>query len=57
LPQLEWLALRKLSLTDEALPKLAACVALKRLSLQESKYSADSLEELLQESPQLSVDH
>jgi hypothetical protein len=56
LPQLEWLVLRKLSLEDEALPKLAGCEALKRLSLEESKYAVDSLATLQRDIPGLTVD-
>lgn len=56
LPQLEWLVLRKLSLEDGALPNLSGCQTLKRLSLDESKYSADSLTKLQRARPELSVD-
>jgi hypothetical protein len=56
LPRLEWLVLRNLSLSTSALGKLADNVNLKRLTLTESRYDADSLNKLRQERPELSID-
>jgi hypothetical protein len=56
LPQLEWLLLRGAKLNDDALPKLAACPRLKRLSLEDAKYSPESIAELRKALPGLSVD-
>ncbi|RIK85064.1 MAG: hypothetical protein DCC67_04525 [Planctomycetota bacterium] len=56
LPRLEWLVLRGLTLADDALSQLAACDSLQRLSLEESKYSPESLTALEQKMPSLKVD-
>jgi hypothetical protein len=56
LTQLDWLVLRNLQLSDEALPQLAACRQLKRLSLQQTAYAAASLQALRSAAGQLSVD-
>jgi Leucine-rich repeat (LRR) protein len=56
LPQLEWLVLRDLELTDDALPPLGRSQSLRRLSLEGSTYSPASLETLQKALPKLSVD-
>jgi len=56
LPQLEWLLLRNLTLADDALVQLRDCSSLRRLSLQDSTYSAESLTTLQRVSPQIGVD-
>jgi hypothetical protein len=56
LPQLEWLVLRDLTLADGALLELNPSESLQRLTLEGSKYAAESLTELQQAQPALSVD-
>jgi Leucine-rich repeat (LRR) protein len=56
LPQLEWLLLRETNLQDSALPELAGCAKLSRLSLEGAKHSADSLAQLKKALPSLAVD-
>ena len=56
LPQLEWLVLRDLTLANGALLELSPSESLKRLTLEGSKYEAESLTELQQAQPELSVD-
>jgi hypothetical protein len=56
LPQLDWLVLRDLNLGDNALSELSASKSLRRLTLEGSKYAAESLTELQQAQPDLSID-
>jgi Leucine-rich repeat (LRR) protein len=56
LPQLDWLVLRNLTLADGALSDLSASESLSRLTLEGSTYPAESLTQLQQALPELSVD-
>jgi Leucine-rich repeat (LRR) protein len=56
LPQLDWLVLRDVTLTEDALSDLSASESLTRLTLEGSKYPAESLRQLQQALPELSVD-
>jgi hypothetical protein len=56
LPDLGHLLARELTLDAAALPALAECPALTRLSIQASTYPQAALDELMQKRPTLSVD-
>ncbi len=56
LPALEWILIRDLTLTDEALQQLKECQKLSRLTIKGSNYSEAALTELAKALPGVAVD-